>query len=108
MLFAGRISWLTPCEHQGPLRVPSQGPPRGGLRGHLWEGAVQQSRIKWVAVLGQRSIGKGQKGDAAVLGGPREDEVNGIDIFLETKLISEAKAKIDLALFSSLPHPHLT
>lgn len=61
---------LAPCERQGPLRVPSQGPPRGGLRGHLWEGAVQQSRIKWVAVLGQRSIGKEQKGDAAVLGGP--------------------------------------
>ena len=63
--------------------------------------------MKWVAVLGQRSPGKGQKGDAAVLG-PRGDEVNRTDIFLETKLISEAKAKIDLARFSSLPRPHLT
>ena len=58
-----------------------------------------------------RWVGVGWKGAerrCCSSGGPREDEVNRTDIFLETKLISEAKAKIDLALFSSLPHPHLT
>ena len=69
-------------------------------------GAVQWSgqRIKWVAVLGQRSAGKGQRGDAASEG-PPGDEVNRTDIFLETKLISEAKAKRDLALFPPYPTP---
>lgn len=49
---------------------------------------------------------KEQKGDAAALGVPQGSEANRIDIFLETKLISEAKAKIDLPLlFSHSPIP---
>lgn len=42
------------------------------------------------------------KGDAALPGVPQGSEANRIDIFLETKLISEAEAEIDVALLFSL------
>ena len=87
------------------LESPTRGPhvvvpgaPLGGCHPAHKVGCSSRAEEHW----------KGAERRRCSSGGPREDEVNRTDIFLETKLISEAKAKIDLALFSSLPHPHLT